>query len=587
MNQFRCLLLALILLAGASILAACLGEPALPALEAEPPATLESPPVNPTVAAAPRLSLGFAAQSFAPSSRAPQIRHDLVGRSDCLMCHKQGIGGAPRLPDAHRGLESSTCLTCHTAPATADLSGEQLYLRLCSRCHGESGEGLFGPAINVRSYLSQVTDDDIREAIVRGRGASEMLAWGDLALLSDRQIDSLVSFIRGWEPTAPQTAAAAVLRAARAIHGDVLQGDVLFAQYCSGCHGPDGSSEVGEGFVLRTAVQLLDDTTLSRQIRGGSQGMPPFHALLTTDDISDVLALMRSWQAGGVAAPGGIDLSGEEIYTRVCARCHGREGQGGIAPALNSREFLAANDDEAIRQWIQRGTLGTSMLSWGDLGLLNDELIDQLVAFIRAWEPDAPSRAALGASGIEVNAALGDSAHGEQLFAQLCSGCHGLRGERVTGGMVLNSPTYLAARTDEMLASQILNGGVQMPSFHAILIRGDVNDLLAYLRSGFGRPQSQTDTPSFAGDIRPILAASCDVCHGAAGGWSGQTYQDVMTSGANAPVVDPGNPDGSLLVQKLRGTQPSGASMPPAQQPLSASEVELIAAWIAAGAPDN
>ncbi len=45
-----------------------------------------------------------------------QIPHDLEGRKDCLMCHGQGTVGAPALPDDHRGRGDETCLTCHVPP---------------------------------------------------------------------------------------------------------------------------------------------------------------------------------------------------------------------------------------------------------------------------------------------------------------------------------------------------------------------------------------------------------------------------------------------------------------------------------------
>ena len=570
----------------ALLLAACLGESALPLLEDVPAPTLAPVPVDPTVAAVPRLSLSLVGQPPVSNQPVSQTPHDLIGRSDCLMCHKQGVSDAPRIPDAHRGLDSSTCQTCHTAPASAELSGAEMYMRICARCHGESGEGNFGPALKVKEYLRRVTDDDLRAAVLRGSATSEMMAWGDLGLLSERQIDELVVMIRAWEPTAPEVAGPMVIEPANAAFGDPEQGEVLLAQYCTGCHGLNGEIAVGDGFILREAARSLDDATLARQIRDGIREMPPFHALLTTDDINDLLALIQTWQAGPLATATPILLSGEEVFARVCARCHGRDGEGGIGMALNSKEFLAANDDEVIRQWITRGTLGTSMLSWGDLGLITTEQIDELVAFIRAWEPDAPSTASRPTLARPPSAEAGDDAQGEQLFAQFCSGCHGLAGEHRTGQMILNSEEFLSSVNDEILASQIQNGGREMPSFHAVLTSQDVNDLLAFMRSGFSSEGVVISSPSFSADVLPVLAESCGLCHGAAGGWSAATYDEVVNSGLNAPAVIPGDPEGSLLVQRLRAAQTGDGLMPPSG-PLPADETELIVRWIAAGAPEN
>jgi cytochrome c5 len=95
--------------------------------------------------------------------------------------------------------------------------------------------------------------------------------------------------------------------------------------------------------------------------------------------------------------------------------------------------------------------------------------------------------------------------------------------------------------------------------------------------------------PSFSADVLPILVAKCTVCHGAQtqlGGWDGSSYRAVMSTGLNAPVIVPGNPEDSLLAQKLQGTQAEGALMPPAGQ-LPQDEIQVILDWIVAGAPDN
>jgi len=578
-------MLILFVILGALLLTACLGEIALPVLEAVPAPTLAAPRVDPTVAAAPRHSLNLESNILVSNQPIPQIRHDMVGRSDCLMCHKQSVSGAPRIPDAHRGLENNTCQTCHSAPTSAGLSGEEMYARVCARCHGENGEGGVGLALNTKEYLRNVTDEDIRAAIVRGRGTAEMLAWGDLGLLTERQIDELVAMIRTWEPDAPETAGPSIAESANAALGNPESGEVLFAQFCTGCHGLNGETAVGDDFILHQEVNSQNDATIARGIRDGGQGMPSFHALLTTEDVNDLLALMRSWQAGPIPTPTPIALSGEEVFARVCARCHGQDGEGGIAPPLNSKEFLSTNDDEAIRQWVERGTLGTSMLSWGDLGLLIPKQIDELVAFIRAWEPTAPSMTNEPTAAQPPNAEAGDIARGQQLFAQFCSGCHGPEGHHQTGDIILNSEAFLSAVNDEIIAFQTLNGGREMPSFHAILTSQDMNDLLSFIRAGFP-VEVVASIPRFSQDVLPILVKNCSSCHGTAGGWSADNFDAVVTSGDNSPAVIPGDPMNSLLVQKILGTQSQGTIMPPAG-PLPEDVIQVILDWITDGALNN
>jgi hypothetical protein len=60
----------------------------------------------------------------------------------------------------------------------------------------------------------------------------------------------------------------------------------------------------------------------------------------------------------------------------------------------------------------------------------------------------------------------------------------------------------------------------------------------------------------------------------------------VMNTGNNAPVVIPGDAEGSLLAQKLLGTQAVGTIMPPSGK-LPDSMIQPILDWINAGALNN
>ena len=83
---------------------------------------------------------------------------------------------------------------------------------------------------------------------------------------------------------------------------------------------------------------------------------------------------------------------GASIWSLNCASCHGLSGEGGIGPALNSQQFLAASSDDQARLLISVGVPGSQMaayaLDYG--GPLTSEQIKSVVTFIRSWEEDAP-----------------------------------------------------------------------------------------------------------------------------------------------------------------------------------------------------
>ena len=87
-------------------------------------------------------------------------------------------------------------------------------------------------------------------------------------------------------------------------------------------------------------------------------------------------------------------------------------------------------------------------------------------------------------------------------------------------------------------------------------------------------------------DLEPILQARCTMCHGGAAPSLGlrlDTVDGLLAGSARGPVVVPGDPEGSELIRRLRGT--ASPRMPLTGPPyLSDAEIDLFARWIAAGA---
>lgn len=107
---------------------------------------------------------------------------------------------------------------------------------------------------------------------------------------------------------------------------------------------------------------------------------------------------------------------------------------------------------------------------------------------------------------------------------------------------------------------------------------------------------------SFRRDLRPILArsdgppAGCRRCHYRGepaaqgtqiGGLDLTTLGTLRMGGISSgrDIVVPGDPERSVLIQKLEGTYARGARMPKDLTPLSRAEIDLFRRWIAQGAP--
>jgi mono/diheme cytochrome c family protein len=85
---------------------------------------------------------------------------------------------------------------------------------------------------------------------------------------------------------------------------------------------------------------------------------------------------------------------GANLWQFNCASCHGVNGDGGTAPALNSTQFLQAADDDQIETLIAVGIPGSDMSAYSlDFGgPLTSEQIQSIVSYLRSLEADAPDR---------------------------------------------------------------------------------------------------------------------------------------------------------------------------------------------------
>ncbi len=86
--------------------------------------------------------------------------------------------------------------------------------------------------------------------------------------------------------------------------------------------------------------------------------------------------------------------TGQQLWALNCAECHGVDGAGVNAPALNSQEFLQTVSDQQMHNITAAGIPGTKMPAWWNElgGSLTDEQIVAIIAYLRSWEDTAPSR---------------------------------------------------------------------------------------------------------------------------------------------------------------------------------------------------
>ncbi|MCP4594153.1 MAG: c-type cytochrome [bacterium] len=428
---------------------------------------------------------------------------------------------------------------------SAPASGKQLYAIFCSGCHGGNGHGstvreageiraidappeLMVPSLNHADTLAVASDDYLRSIITGGRHGTTMIAWGlqgDGGLRGD-EITALVEHIRSWAPPPPDRLAISHKR------GDRRAGEAIYTRNCSACHGRRGEGGIGVSLNSPSFLAIASDDFLAATIIDGrpNTAMPGWHEL-DSQQISDVIAYMRGWQASrhdretvlrlaavraGDPAPGVSARVGQTLYQANCVTCHGANGEGDLGPSLATQEFLTVVGNDYLCDTIARGRSGTGMPSWRHLSSAD---VASLIVFMRTWQSQ-DSRT------LPSDTIVGDWDTGRFLYQGACAGCHGEDAEGGVGPQ-LNNPEFLRIATDGMLREWITHGKTATP-MRGFLKGGQgmvelrarqIDDLVAYLRSLERRSRvSVAKRPSGRPELgRLWYAVSCAACHGESG----------------------------------------------------------------------
>ncbi|MDD5466376.1 MAG: c-type cytochrome [Anaerolineales bacterium] len=348
-----------------------------------------------------------------------------------------------------------------------------------------------------------------------------------------------------WSDAARLQAVAERLQIAR-----VQRGFDIYAAQCASCHGAQGEGGVGWRLNDRALLKNTQDEVFYSVIRSGvpNTQMPAWSVAyggpLTDEDIRDVVAFLRSWEATApevqptqrVADP----QQGAALFASTCAICHGKDGRGGEGdiPAINNPQRLRALDDAWYRNVIAYGRPAKGMPTWGTV--LSPEQMDDLVALIGAWRAGqavvpafsgqelldqalyaisqddlesaassvSEARRVVTGAGNEMLAnaqaqlragdalgtqktlellreswPLGDPANGAISYSANCAVCHGPQGGGGVGVALVNN-AFVQSQNNAVLVQFLLEGraGTAMAGFAGRLPESELADIVAFLR---------------------------------------------------------------------------------------------------------
>ena len=227
------------------------------------------------------------------------------------------------------------------------------------------------------------------------------------------------------------------------------------------------------------------------------------------------------------------------------------------------------------------------------------------------------------------------------IFEQYCTKCHGDEDpeeglkltsyENVMAGSFYGAVVKPGDPDTSYLVEMIVTG--QMPKRGADLTQTEIDTIIAWIEAGAQNDEGSTpvaapveasstlsatdevtattpistatetaidasDTPTttdsatidltnvnYEKHVLPIFEQHCAECHGDEEPEEGlklTSYRSAINGSQNGPVIEPGDPDNSYLVELV-----VSGEMPKRGERLSDSEIETIVAWIEAGAPEE
>ena len=203
------------------------------------------------------------------------------------------------------------------APVTVDphvASGGHLFVQFaCAQCHGPQGQGGVSPAVPALTTAgTQLGAARLRQIIDHGLGESAnpkqpyMPVWG--AVISNAQVNDLVSYIRAGLPTVPTATPPEIPRG----QGPAVEGATLYVTYgCINCHGPNGLGGVPNPLSADKTIPPLSgldfrsefntDAKIEAVIRSGSVigkapivSMPHWGGIIPPDRLAALVAYLKT-----------------------------------------------------------------------------------------------------------------------------------------------------------------------------------------------------------------------------------------------------------------------------------------------------
>lgn len=406
----------------------------------------------------------------------------------------------------------ANCAQCHT---DADFAGtphvnrgrKLFYSMNCYGCHKIDGmsEGTLGPDLTEAGKKFKL--DYLWESIVDPR-ANSAASFMPKFNISEADVQSLAIFLKSrrgvnFAETSLDRYKEKIENIAMVVPPGTAEAkgrQLVTDRACTACH-KLGEQDGGIAPDLSFEGLMRDNAWLMEHFENPRSRMPdsimPAFRFPKNDfeQLTTYLASLNAAPKVGAAA---------ENYKAFCERCHGDKGDGNGPVALyldpsprdfTKAGFMTSKPRSRFVQSIEEGVAGTSMPGWSKV--MKREQANELVSYVLTNFTKDPGRSIKERNVPERNPATVSEAsvkHGEEIFLQRCTGCHGRKADGKGANSLdilprprnLRNAWFVNHASDRRLMESILYGvqGTAMPPWIDYgLTQKDVGDILNFIRS--------------------------------------------------------------------------------------------------------
>ncbi len=185
----------------------------------------------------------------------------------------------------------------YVPPPPSQPNGAALFQSMCAPCHGLYGEGGIGPTLATRDFSKAFPIDSLHAGESSGTSDPSQHVLDQMKSLTVAQLNAVLNYTYHLPPPGKP-----VVQAPSAKQGESTKGAALYKSWCQNCHGSGGTKAVGKQQTVIADPKFLASMTDAQLVEVLGKGfpkpdnMPAFREILSAQDMSDLLAWLRSSQ---------------------------------------------------------------------------------------------------------------------------------------------------------------------------------------------------------------------------------------------------------------------------------------------------